>query len=444
MRKNAGITAPIASSIFMGLGQIIVLKQYIKGLMFFILEVFVLINSNKIFQGIKGLITLGEPQPNLPVKDRDHSVFMMLDGLVIIFLVFIFILLYIYNIVDARKQGVRYEKTGESESIVHYLKNLADKAFAYLGLSPVFVLIMFFVFLPLLFSALIAFTNYSSPHHIPPQNTVDWVGLDTFKEMSKMGGRFSQSFARTAVWTFEWAFLCTITTYFGGLFMALSLNDKKIKLAKFFRTVFILPYAVPGLVMLFVWANLLNGQFGPITKLLRQVGIVDWLQTIGVLQKDAIPWLSDPTMAKIMLIIVNLWLGFPYFMMLITGVLTSIPGNLFEAAIIDGANKRQQFKYITLPLLLYQTLPLMILSFSYNMNNFGGVYFLTNGNPSDSLTTGTFAGSTDTLITWLYKLTLDQRLYNKASVVSIFVFLVIAPFAIYNFAQTKSFKEGEL
>ena len=131
-------------------------------------------------------------------------------------------------------------------------------------------------------------------------------------------------------------------------------------------------------------------------------------------------------------------------MMMMTGIMTSMPADIFEAATIDGADKFQKFRYITLPLLLYQTIPLMILSFSYNMNNFGGVYFLTQGNPSDNLTTGTFAGSTDTLMTWMYKLAYDTRIYNKASVIAICMFLVIAPFAIYNFAQTKSFKEGEL
>ncbi|NLY19139.1 MAG: ABC transporter permease subunit [Clostridiaceae bacterium] len=149
-------------------------------------------------------------------------------------------------------------------------------------------------------------------------------------------------------------------------------------------------------------------------------------------------------MARIMLIIVNLWLGFPYFMLMITGILTSMPQDIYEAAKIDGASKSQQFRFITFPLLMYQTVPLMIMNFSYNINNFGGVYFLTNGNPPDSITTQSFAGTTDTLITWMYKLTLDQRLYNKASVVAIIMFLIIAPFALYNFSRTKSFKDGEL
>lgn len=443
MTKKLKISAPIASALFMGLGQIAVLKQYVKGVIFALFEIIVLLNSSAIFNGIKGLITLGDPKNNLPVAQRDNSTWMMLDGLIACVVLVIVIALYIFNIIDAKHSVKEYERTGEVQNLRSFLNVLGEKAFAYTALSPAFVMIAFFVVIPLVFSILLAFTNYSAPQHIPPNSTVDWVGLKTFQDMINMK-QYAQGFARTAVWTLEWAFLGTITCYFGGMFIALALNDKKIKVSGFFRTIFILPYAVPGMISLFIWAILLNGQFGPITRGLRELGIIEWLQGIGALQKDAIPWLSETGLARTMLIIVNLWLGFPYFMLMITGIMTSMPADIFEAATIDGASKSQQFRYITLPLLLYQTIPLMIMSFSYNMNNFGGVYFLTNGNPPDTITTQSFAGTTDTLITWMYKLTLEQRLYNRASVIAILLFIVVAPFAVYNFTRTKSFKEGEL
>lgn len=443
MTKKASITAPVASALFMGLGHIAVLKQYVKGIIFAIIEVIVLLNTSTIFKALKGLITLGEQRNDLPVAQRDNSTWMMLDGLIACVVVVIIMIIYIINVTDARRHGKILDKTGEYQNTRQFLSDLGEKAFAYTALSPAFVMISFFVIIPLVFAILLAFTNYSAPNHIPPNNTVDWVGFETFKEMLQMK-QYSQGFARTAIWTFEWALLGTVTCYFGGMFIALALNDKKIKLPGVFRTVFILPYAVPGMISLFIWAILLNGQFGPINRGLRELGIMTWLQNIGVLQKDIIPWLSDTTLARIMMIIVNLWLGFPYFMLMITGIMTSMPQDVFEAATIDGASRSQQFRYITLPLLLYQTIPLMIMNFSYNMNNFGGVYFLTNGNPPDTITTQSFAGTTDTLITWMYKLTLEQRLYNRASVVALLLFIVVAPFAIYNFMQTKSFKEGEL
>ncbi len=443
MRQNAGKTAPIASALFMGLGHFTVLRQYAKGVVLALVEIAFLLNAGTLFKALAGFITLGEPKPTLPVMQRDNSIFMMIDGLIAIVVVALFLLVYLYNIRDARKSGLEYEKTGEVQGTREYLGHLFDKAFPYLGLSPAIVMLAFFVVIPLLFSALLAFTNYTAPSNLPPANTVDWVGLETFRQMASLK-QYSQGFARTASWTLIWAFAATVTTYFGGLFMALALLDKKIRLAKVFRVVFILPYAVPGMISLLIWANLLNGQFGPLTRMLRELGIVQWLNNSGLLTIDYIPWLSDVTMARVMLIVVNLWLGFPYFMLLITGLMTSMPPELYEAATIDGANKSQQFRYITLPMLIYQTVPLMIMSFSYNMNNFGGVYFLTQGNPSDKLTTQSFAGATDTLMTWIYKLTVDQRMYNKAAVVAVLVFLAIAPFAIYQFSQTKSFKEGEM
>jgi arabinogalactan oligomer/maltooligosaccharide transport system permease protein len=443
MTKKADLTAPVLSTVFMGLGQIIVLKQYIKGILFFLFELVVLLNTNTIIKAIKGLITLGDPKPHLPVAERDNSTFMMLDGLIAVVVIIIIVIVYIYNITDARKTGKLYVKTGKIQTEKEFLSEMGEKAFAYFALSPAFVMLAFFVVIPLIFAILIAFTNYSAPSHIPQNNVVDWVGFETFRDMLKLK-QFSQGFARTALWTVVWAFFGTVTCYFGGMFLALALLDKKIKLAGIFRTIFILPYAVPGMISLFIWAILLNGQFGPINRALRELGIMQWLQSIGILKKDIIPWLSDPVLAKIMLIFVNLWLGFPYFMLMITGIMTSMRQDIFEAARIDGASKSQQFRYITFPMLMYQTMPLFIMSFSYNMNNFGGVYFLTNGNPPDTVTTQSFAGTTDTLITWMYKLTLEQRLYNKASVVAIIMFLVVAPFALYNFAQTRSFKDGEL
>lgn len=443
MKKKLGVSAPIASAIFMGLGQILFLKQYIKGLLFAAVEVLALLNYSTFARALHGLITLGEPKPNLPVAQRDNSTFMMLDGLIAVIVLIIFLLIYAWNISDARKTGKHYDTTGTLQTEVEFLHDFGEKAFAYVALSPAFVMIAFFVIIPLVYAFLVAFTNYSAPNHIPQKNTVDWVGFETFRDMFKIN-HFSKGFLRTVVWTVEWAFFATITCYFGGMFLALALLDKKIKIAGFFRTIFILPYAVPGMISLFVWNILLNGQFGPINRGLRELGVMQWLQNVGILNKDIIPWLSNTTLAKIMLIVVNLWLGFPYFMLMVTGIMTSMNRDIFEAAIIDGANKSQQFRYITFPLLMYQTLPLLIMSFSYNMNNFGGVYFLTNGNPPDTLTTQSFAGTTDTLITWMYKLTLEQRLYNKASVVAILMFIVVAPFAIYQFSRTKSFKEGEL
>jgi arabinogalactan oligomer/maltooligosaccharide transport system permease protein len=423
----------VLSACFMGLGQLVCQQQYVKGLFYAFVELVMLLNAHTFFIKIRDLITLGDPKPDLPITQRDNSIFMLVEGIVFAILLVAFIALYVANIRDAIKTEKRHQRTGTYPSTRTFVSSLADTSFAAVGLSPVVAMITFFVVVPLLFSALIAFTNYSSPVNIPPAHTVDWVGFQTFSDMATLT-TWKNAFIRTAIWTVLWATLSTGTCYVGGLMMAMALLDKKIRFPKVFRSIYILPYAVPSMLSLMVWRNLLNGQFGPVNKLLSQWGIIT----------ENIPWLTDMALARGSVVAVNLWLGFPYFMMLVTGVMTSVSQDLYEAAAIDGANKRVQFFKITLPLVLYQTIPLMIMSFSHNLNNFGAVYFITMGNPSDSLTTQSGAGATDILMSWMYKLTYEQRAYNKAAVVAILIFLVIAPFAIYNFSRTKAFKEGEL
>ena len=150
-------------------------------------------------------------------------------------------------------------------------------------------------------------------------------------------------------------------------------------------------------------------------------------------------------MAKLTLILVNIWIGFPYSMILITSSMTAISNSMYEAAVIDGANKWEQFRSITFPLVMYQLKPILIMQFAGNINNFGAVFFLTAGGPNLPDTISTQAGSTDILISWIFKLTMNTpNMYNIASVLSILVFIVLVPFALYNFMRTKSFKESEI
>lgn len=157
-----------------------------------------------------------------------------------------------------------------------------------------------------------------------------------------------------------------------------------------------------------------------------------------------IPWLSDVWICRWVCVLVNLWAGFSYFMLLIMGNMTSISADVYEAARIDGANKFYIFRKITVPLVLYQTMPLIIMSFAHNINNFGAIYFLTGGAPAVADSTMTSAGGTDILVTWIYQLTMTLMKYNYASVLGIVIFIVMAPFAVISFRNTKSYKEGEV
>lgn len=183
-----------------------------------------------------------------------------------------------------------------------------------------------------------------------------------------------------------------------------------------------------------VWQNLLNGSFGTVNRTLTELGLIT----------SPIPWLSDPLLAKFTVVLINLWAGFSYFMMLVEGTMTSIPSTLYDAAKIDGANKFQIFKKIIFPSVVYQTMPLIIMSFTHNINNFGAIFFLSGGNPTVADTTTTSAGGTDIIVTWIYNLTVNLLKYNYASVLAIMVFVILAPFAIFNFRRTKSYREGEM
>ncbi|TAH69650.1 MAG: sugar ABC transporter permease [Anaerolineaceae bacterium] len=421
------------SILFMGLGHIVYFKQYIKGLFYALFEIVILIMIPTIVSKLNDMVTLGVLKPELPVKERDHSIFMLIDGVIVLAILFIFFIIYIISVRSALAEYKEYCIDKRLKSNRESISRALGKAFPIFGLAPSVGLIIFLVVVPLIFSALVAFTNYSAPKHIPPNNTVDWVGMDNFVAMFGGEAVWTSALGRVALWTIIWAILATATCYFGGMIMAVVLMDNKLKIAPIFRGVFILPYAVPSVVSMLIWQNLLNGSFGTVNRTLMQLGWID----------KAIPWLSNEWVAKFTTILINLWAGFPYFMLLITGTMTAISADLYEAAKIDGAGRFQVFKKITLPMVLYQTTPLIIMSFTHNINNFGAIFFLTGGNPVVSDSTTTSAGGTDILVSWIYKLTVNLMKYNYASVLAIMIFIILAPFAIFQFRRTKSYKEGE-
>jgi len=424
----------LTSILFMGLGHIIYLKQYVKGIIYAAIEVLMLYMLPKVISKISGVITLGTPKPEVPIKLRDHSIFMLIDGVMVLAIVLLFFVIYLISVRSALSEYKIFCVQKKLKNNRDSMRGLLGKAFPIFGLAPSVGLIVFFVVVPLVFSAFVAFTNYSAPNNIPPNNTVDWVGFDNFTAMFGGDATWTTALGRVAIWTLVWAVLATATCYFGGLIMAVVLMDNRLKIAPIFRGIFILPYAVPSVVSMLIWQNLLNGSFGTVNRTLIKLRIIE----------KAIPWLSSDWMAKFTCVMVNMWAGFPYFMLLITGTMTAISSDLFEAARIDGANRFQLFRKITLPLVLYQTMPLIIMSFTYNVNNFGAIFFLTGGDPVVADSTVTSAGGTDILVTWIYKLTVNLMKYNYASVLAIMIFIILAPFAIFQFVRTKSYREGEL
>ena len=426
--------AAILSFLFMGLGQLYN-RQYFKGISFILLELYLLFFWTIPFQwAMWGLTTLGEtPQKRIGfnVVQGDHSIFLLIEGLLFLISFLLFLWFYYLNIRDAYKVGLKKEEGIKPNNVKEMIINIWENGFPYLLLTPSVLFTSFLTVLPLLFGILIAFTNYSAPNFLPPKALVDWVGLKTFIQLFQMK-TWSSTFYGVFSWTVIWAIIATVTTFFLGLIFAVLISQKGIKYKKFWRSIFILPWAIPQFISILIMRNMFNGQFGPLNRYLMDLGIIE----------TAIPWLSDPLLAKLTLIIVNMWFGFPFWMILMSGVITSIDKELFEAAEVDGASSYKRFWKITMPLVMYSTAPLAIMSFAGNFNNFNLIYLMTQGGPVN--VDYNYAGSTDILISWIYKLTLDNGQYAIASAVSILIFIVIATFSIINFRKTRAFKEEDM
>ena len=235
---------------------------------------------------------------------------------------------------------------------------------------------------------------------------------------------------RIIAWTISFAVLSVLTTFALGLFLAIMFNDERMKGQKIYRTFMILPYAFPGFLSALVWSGLFNKDFGYINQVL--------------LHGAGIPWLTDPTWAKVAILIVNLWLGFPYMFLVCTGALQAIPDEVLEAATMDGASSWSILKNIKLPLLMVPLAPLLISSFAFNFNNFQLIFMLTGGGPRFEDTTLN-VGSTDLLLTMVYKLSgfagSGDHQYGLASALSIIIFLIVGVVSYLGFRQTKSLEE---
>ncbi|MET1044082.1 MAG: ABC transporter permease subunit [Microbacteriaceae bacterium] len=253
------------------------------------------------------------------------------------------------------------------------------------------------------------------------------VGLDNFTRA------FTEQSIRdplisVMIWTFVFALISVASTFALGLFLAIVFNDMRMKGRKYYRVLMILPYAFPAFLSALVWAGMLSESFGFVNQVL--------------LGGAEIPWLTDPFLAKVSILMVNLWLGFPYMFLVCTGALQAIPDDIQEAAKVDGAKPWAIFRLIKLPLLLVSLAPLLIASFAFNFNNFNLIYMLTGGGPRDPMASVN-VGATDILISMVYKVafTGQARDYGLASAFSIIIFIIVATISIIAFRRTKALEE---
>jgi arabinogalactan oligomer/maltooligosaccharide transport system permease protein len=225
------------------------------------------------------------------------------------------------------------------------------------------------------------------------------------------------------LWNLAFAFLSVVVCFALGLLLALVFNDERLRGRKIYRSLIIIPYALPAFMTALVWRGMFNTTFG----------INRWLGT-------DIGWLESTGLAMFSLILVNMWLGYPYMFLVCTGALQGIPSDLKEAAFVDGATGFTTFRKVTFPLLLTSVSPLLVATFAFNFNNFTLVYLLTGGGPRES---GESAGATDILLTWVYRIALDNdpKRQGLAAALSVLIFIIVAVIAAAGFKATKTFEE---
>lgn len=424
------------SYVFFGAGSFL-RKQYVRGFTFLSLQIIgiiYLINSG--FSRIKGLATLGtvvqgktfdEERGIYVYTQGDNSMLFLLFGVLAVLIIIGLVFLYYLNIKNAIHNQKLVEEGKPLPTFKEDVQDLLDSRFHITVLSLPTILTLMFTVLPLIFMILIAFTNFDQNHQ-PPGNLFTWVGLDNFKAMFYDSKIISGTFFALLRWTFTWAFFATFLNYFLGMLLAILINSKGVKLKKFWRTVFVITIAIPQFVSLLLMSKLLADQ-GTINQVLMNIG------------KNPIPFLSNGNVAKITVIIVNLWVGVPYTMLITSGILMNIPQDMYESAKIDGAGPWIQFVKITLPYMLHVTAPYLITQFVGNINNFNVIYLLTGGGP---LTLKYYqAGHTDLLVTWLYKLTVNDKNYAMASTLGIIIFVISATLSLVVFRKvTEEGKEG--
>lgn len=411
-----------ALSIVPGLGQLYN-KQYLKGIAFLILTgAFFGVFSDLLNMGLWGLFTLGEQTP------RDHSIFLLVEGILAVIVLVFGIGFYLFNLNDAYKTGLKRDMGLHLSTLKEQYNNLVDNGFPYLIMSPGFLLLIFVVVFPIIFVVLLAFTNYDL-YHSPPAKLVDWVGLKNFFDLFQLES-WRQTFFSVLSWTIIWTFVATTFQVALGMFLAILVNQKDVKGKAIIRTVFILPWAVPAFVSILVFAGMFNESFGAINR--------DILGFFGI---DPIPWMTEAMYTKIALILIQTWLGFPFIFAMTTGVLQSIPEELYEAATVDGATNFQKFKSITLPLVLFATAPILITQYTFNFNNFNIIYLFNGGGPA---VPGANAGGTDILISWIYSLTMTSAQYSKAAAITMLLSLIVIGVALWQFKRTKSFQEEDM
>ena len=259
-------------------------------------------------------------------------------------------------------------------------------------------------------------------------NSFGWVGWRNFRVIFQQASR---ALWPVFLWNISFAVLTIIINTIAGVFMAVLLNNPNLRFSGLYRTLLIVPWALPSVITIQVWKGFLNTNFGAVNRFL------------ALLDLPTYDWLGDPMAAKAAILLVNLWLGLPFMMTATLGALSAIPGELYEAAKIDGANAWRSFWGITAPLLRTALVPIALTGFAFNFNNFNLIYLLTDGGPAAAGSPAT-ARSTDILISWAYNEAFRAQggyAYGLGSAIAILIFFITVAVSLINFRVTGALSE---
>ena len=411
--------------------------QLLRGLFFFLFEaifIFYMITSGGYWLG--KLRSLGDIPPHMeynPILDTsvrvpgDDSFKIMLYGLLTVFFVIAFVYTWYLNVRQNRTIEEILAQGKKVRSGKDDLKSLVDDQFHKTLLALPLTGILIFTVMPIIFMILVAFTSYDGAHD-GYSNLFTWVGLENFNSIIDFGsGGLGYTFGEILSWTLMWAFFATFTNYFLGMLVAIMINKKGIRFKKGWRGILVLTIAIPQFISLLYMSRLFDVN-----------GLVNSLLMSWNLIAQPINFWGSTVWSRVLVIVINIWVGIPYLMLITTGILMNIPQDLYESSRIDGANVWQQYMKITLPYMLFVTGPYLLTSFINNINNFNVIYLLTKGKPASPTLSVPGAGAptdTDLLITWIFRMTTGtDSNYKMAAVVGLMIFIVVAVLSlvVYN------------
>lgn len=369
-------------------------------------------------------------------NDYDNSFMILLFSLFSFVVWFAAFIVWIKNTQNVYKLQLMEEEGKHINTFVEDLKTYIGERFHITLLTLPILGVIVFTLIPILLLVFVAFTNYDQ-QHTPPTELFTWVGFKNFITLFGGGGltsTFGYSFVRVLAWTLVWALFSTFTTYIGGILLSLMLNSAKTRAPKFWRTLFVVTIAVPQFVSLLLVRNFFADN-GIVNTICANIGLTGFLRDIGAISTAYIPFLSAPGWAHVMIIIINIWIGVPYQMLIATGVLMNIPADQLESAKVDGAKPFQIFVKITMPYMLFITGPALVTDFVKNINNFNVIYLLTQDvyTTTNQALANSQAKEVDLLVTWLFRLTQDYYNYKMASVIGIVVFVICSVFTLVAF-----------